>query len=78
MKLIRTRFSLLFTAVALVLMALPIGVSLRFSISPTEVSTETFSYFSLTVLGYGDIFPFLTAVTVCMSIVIFVVVLLIG
>jgi len=76
MKLIKTRLSSLFTAAALVLMALPIGVSLRFSTSPTDISTQTFSYFSLTVLGYGDVFPLMTAITACISIVIYVIVLL--
>ncbi len=41
---------------------LPNGVIMVFAPSPTEKIQETYSYFSLTPLGYGIIFPSITGV----------------
>ncbi len=38
------------------------GVVLIFAPSPTERVQETYSFFSLTPLGYGNIFPVITAI----------------
>ncbi|HZK39148.1 MAG TPA: hypothetical protein VFD23_03210 [Clostridia bacterium] len=60
--------SVLFTLAAVVLMALPFGVPLRFAISPTELKMEYFSYFDLMVWGAGgNMFPFITAVIASIS-----------
>lgn len=55
--------SLACTAVAIVLMALPISVILTFALGPSERINKTFSYFDISVMGMsGQMFPFLTAV----------------
>lgn len=53
--------SLCCLAAALVVMALPFGVTLVFAPGPGETLAYTYSYFDLTPLGYGNLFPMLTA-----------------
>lgn len=61
-------FSLLLTLAAVVLMTLPIGVPLRFAISPTETKIEYFSYFDFMVWGAGgNMLAFITAVIATIS-----------
>ncbi len=61
-------FSMLLTLGAVVLMALQIGIPLRFAVSPTETKMEYFSYFDLMVWGgAGNMFPFITAVIATIS-----------
>lgn len=57
------RLSLLIcSTAALILELLPSGAVLVFAPSPTERARETYSYFSMTVFGYGNFAPFITAV----------------
>mgnify|MGYP003377699347 CR=1 FL=1 len=42
--------------------ALPYGVVLIFAAGPTERLRQTFSYFDLTPVGYGNIGPFVTGI----------------
>lgn len=44
-------------ALALLLEALPGGVTMRFAAGPGDYLLETFSFFDLTPLGYGDLAP---------------------
>ena len=44
---------------ALILEALPYGVSMRFAKGPGEYFLETFSYFSLLPVGLADVLPLL-------------------
>lgn len=48
--------------ISIVLMTLPISAVLVFVADSGKRITETFSYFDMIVLGYGNWFPFLTAV----------------
>lgn len=57
---------------AIILMTLPQSAILVFSSSPEKKITKTFSYFNIIVLGYGNWFPFLTAV---LSIVLLIIIL---
>lgn len=56
---------LILPIIALVLELLPYGAVLVFAQSPTGGVRETFSYFSLTPLGYANVGPFLTALLTC-------------
>lgn len=58
--------------ISIVLMALPTSAVLVFSAGPGKRITKTFSYFDMIVLGYGNWFPFLTAV---FSIVLLIIIL---
>lgn len=60
--------SLLCTALSIVLMALPISATLTFAPGPGQSMNQTFSYFDLTVLGYGNLFPLLTGVLAMVAI----------
>lgn len=59
----KTRHNLLFLAallalaLALLLEALPCGVTMRFAAGPGDYLLKTFSFFDLTPLGYGDPAP---------------------
>ena len=44
-------------ALALLLEALPGGVTMRFAAGPGDYLLKTFSFFDLTPLGYGDLAP---------------------
>ena len=54
-------FSFAALLLAIVLEALPHGVTMRFAKGPGEYYLETQSYFSLLPMGYGDILPLLIA-----------------
>ncbi|WP_211274644.1 hypothetical protein [Anaerobacillus arseniciselenatis] len=43
------------------MMMLPFGVSMTFAPNPTDRVTKYFSYFSMMPVGYGNLFPFITA-----------------
>ena len=53
--------SFVFLILAVVLEALPYGVTMRFAEGPGEYYLETQSYFSLLPVGYGDVLPLLIA-----------------
>lgn len=46
----------------IILETLPFGVKMKFAPSQTERVYETFSYFSLTSFGYGNVLPLFTAI----------------
>lgn len=54
--------ALVLQGIALVLEILPIGVVMVFATSPTERTTEIYSYFSLIPVGYANVTPFLTGI----------------
>lgn len=54
--------ALVLQGIALVLEILPIGVVMVFATSPTERTTEIYSYFSLFPVGYANVTPFLTGI----------------
>ncbi len=62
-----------FSAIILILEALPYGVVLNFANPEGEPWCRTFSYFSLTPFGYANFGPFITALLSCI-IIIFVIV----
>lgn len=49
----------------LVMEILPYGGVLTFAPSADERAVETFSYFDLMLVGYGNFFPFITAILTC-------------
>ena len=57
--------NLILPIITLVLEALPYGAVCVFSSSPTERIRKTFSYFDLTLFGYANFSPFLTAIITC-------------
>lgn len=61
----RTCFILIFPIIAIILEILPCGAVLVFAPSPTDRVRETFSYFSLTPVGYANFAPFITALLTC-------------
>lgn len=64
------KFSLLpLPLLALVLELLPSGAVLIFAPGPEEHLRRTFSYFSLTVFGYANFAPFLTALLTCVLLI---------
>ena len=71
-----TLLSLLSICVAVILMIFPIGAILRFAPSSTKMVFKFFSYFDMTVWGYGNMFPFLTAVLSISSLILLFCVLL--
>lgn len=58
--------------ISIVLMLLPISAVLVFAPNPAKRLIKTFSYFDMIVLGYGNVFPLLTAV---LSIVLLIILL---
>lgn len=54
--------SFLALVLAVVLEALPYGVTMRFAKGPGECYLETFSYFSLLPVGYADVLPMLIGI----------------
>lgn len=63
------------TIAALILEALPYGAVCNFA-TPEKTITETFSYFSLTPLGYANSGPFLTAIMTCLLCIISIILLI--
>lgn len=61
----RTFSILIFPMIAIILEILPCGAVLVFAPSPTDRIRETFSYFSLTPVGYANFAPFITALLTC-------------
>jgi len=64
--------------VALILEILPYGAVLVYSPSPAEEIIETYSYFSLTPLGYANVGPFLTAFSTCVILIVGILALIKG
>lgn len=58
---------------AVILELLPFGAVLTFAPSPAETARETYSYFSMLPMGYGDVGPFFTAVLTCVILLVSVV-----
>ena len=52
--------------IALVLAILPWGVKMNFMSSPGNVITNYYSYFSLIPVGYAIVGPFITAISLCL------------
>lgn len=57
----RRLFSIALMAISLVLMALPNGIPMTFSVGPTESKTVCYSYFRRIPYSCGNIFPMITA-----------------
>ena len=56
---------ILLTVIAIILEALPYGAVMIFAPSPTDRLKDTYSYFSLTPVGYAHVAPFVTAMLTC-------------
>jgi len=68
--------SILFMSAALILMCTPYAAALRFAQPYDQSIKVTFSYFSMMVLGYGNIYPMLTGVCAISSLLLLIVVLI--
>lgn len=77
MKQIKTILALVFSLAALVLEILPYGAVLKFAVDEGEETKRVFfSYFDMTVYGYGVVFPLLTGILTVLLVVLIAVSLL--
>lgn len=67
----KKNMSIVCLALSIVLMALPYGVAMEFSSSPTERVTSYHSYFSMMPFGYGNWCPIIAAIISVVIIVLF-------